>query len=488
MVIKLQCPQPLDMEAFIKNNPFKSGENLKKDSLHFIIHCIMVQRANKDDEQLKRKGKIDGYVPLHSLILQSKIPHYHKYIDYLIRTDVIECDEKYIGGKISKGYRLAKAFRGNQFKRVEITDFTLCRKIAKDKPFHKKSEAVIAFPYLAKWFKTGKLEIDETSAIDWINEYEAQELQVLNNNKLSPKNRIEAKELLFEKCGNFKILASRIADKDFFFHKDEFGNRLHTNLTNLPKGLRQFITYDGHQLVSVDIKNSQPYMSLPLLGKEFWQSKDLPEKPTLKRISRETYRETRKNKTERHNTIMFIDSSKTLVQLDFQKQEFIKNVANGTFYEYLVDVFENKEGLKLGNTPEEKRSKVKKMVLTLLFDDDSKGYNKQANSASQIFKKAFPTVAQVFGYVKRSSHRNLAMILQRIESYLLLDRVCSRIAKERPWIPIFTIHDAIITTEGNEDFVQQVMKEELEKSIGKAPKFSTESWQKNQYSIRAVAA
>ena len=79
----------------------------------------------------------------------------------------------------------------------------------------------------------------------WINDFQAFELQEINSKKLTPKKRLEEKAILFDTSRNYQILVSRFAEKDFYFHKDETGNRLHTNLTNLPKGLRKFITYDG---------------------------------------------------------------------------------------------------------------------------------------------------------------------------------------------------------------------------------------------------
>lgn len=478
MEIKLFNPDLLDMDQQMMNNPIPKGKGIKKDHLLFIIHCIMQQRANKDDERLRRIGKDNGFVPLHSKILESKIPNYHDCIEYLINIGIIECDGKFSPGNVSLGYRLTNTYRGNMFKQVKISDFVLCRKIAADRPFNRKNKAVKNYPYLAKWFESEKLEIDEQAALTWINEFEASELQKINSNKtLNSVNRLEEKDLLFEKSRSYKILVSRIKEKDYFFHKDETGNRLHTNLTNLPKGLRQFLTYDGQDLVSIDIKNSQPFMSLPLLEKEFWQSKDQPGKPTLKRIYKEKYEEIRENRKANNNTIMFRVSPKTLIQLDFQRQDFVKNVVNGTFYEYLIGVFE-KAGLNLGATPKEKRDKVKKMVLILLFDDDHKLYNRKHGSPSQVFKRLFPSVAKIFRYVKEGNYKNLAIILQRIESYLVLERVCGKITEERPEIPIFTIHDSIITTAGNENYVQSIMEDELKRSIGNAPQFSIEQWQK----------
>jgi hypothetical protein len=488
MVIKLYCPQNLDIVAVIKNNPFKKGKKLKKDHLHFIIHCILRQRASMDDEHLEKIGKYNGFVPLHSKILESKIPKYHDCIEYLVDAGIIECDGKFTKGKVSKGYRLTDSYTGNDFKQVEITDFALCRKIVADKPFNKKDKSAKEFPYLAMWFKTEKLEIDEQAAIKWINDYEALELLKINNNQSYNSSKLlEQKTLPFEKCRNYKILVSRIKEKDYFFHKDDTGNRLHTNLTNLPKGLRRFLTYDGQSLVSIDIKNSQPYMSLPLLNKDFWQCQNLPEKPTLKRIHKELYEKTGRNKKEKNSIIKFVDSSKSRTCIDFQKERFFKSVVTGTFYEFLIDILEKGEGLYLGRTAKEKRDKVKKMVLTLLFDDNNKSYNKKYDSPPQIFKRLFPSVANIFEYVKKCDYCDLAILLQRIESYLLLERICSRIASERPFIPIFTIHDSIVTTVGNEDYVKSVMKEELENSIGTAPQFSVEYWQKPVLGIAEAA-
>lgn len=446
MVIRLLCPDPLDIEQQIKKHPLTNykGDRIKKDHVLFIVHCIMLQRASKDDEHLKRIGKKDGFVPLHSKVLESKVPNYHDVIEWLIKADVIECDGKYSRGNVSLGYRLKCPYRGNQIKKVEITDFVLCRKIAFDEPF-KKNKSTKELSYLAKWFKSEKLEIDEQAALTWINDFETKELQAINFNQfIKSSKKLEQKQKLFEKCGNYKILVSRIKEKDYFFHRDETGNRLHTNLTNLPKGLRQFLTYDGQELVSIDIKNSQPYMSLAFLNKEFWQSQILPEKVTLKKISKEIYKETGKNKKEKNNTIKFGVSSKNLMQLDLHKMEFIKSVITGQFYEYLITVFEN-QGMNLGTNPKAKRDKVKKMVLTLLFDDDRKIYNHQEDSACQLFKKTFPSIAKVFAFIKKGNYKNLAILLQRIESFLMLERVCGRIAKEKPFLPIFTIHDSVIT-------------------------------------------
>ena len=77
-----------------------------------------------------------------------------------------------------------------------------------------------------------------------------------------------------------------------------------------------------------------------------------------------------------------------------------------------------------------------------------------------------------------SKHTNfLAVLLQRIESYLVLEIICKRIALERPKLPIYTIHDSIVTTIGNEEYVKSIMVEMLKSYIGHEPKLKFEYWQ-----------
>ena len=477
MVPHLYCPVNLDIDAVVAKFPFPLREGLKKDYLRFIVHSVITRRASLSDEHLKRLGKDNGFVPLNSIILKEKIPQYQIHLDYLEQADIIQCDNTYIVGKVSKGYKLTDLYLGQPVILVPVADFILRQKIIRDDPFKKSNKAFIEFPYLSKWFRTKMLTIDEHAAIKYINKLEIVEFNNIDSNRLFSKQRkLEEKASIFEKYKNFKVLVSRFANQDFFFKIDDAGNRLHTNLTNLPKGLRKHVTYEGKKLVSIDIVNSQPYMSIGLLQKEFWQTHTNTEKPTLKEIHKGKYKETRKERKIINSIIMFLDSPESLYSRGFEKENFIKNVINGDFYEFLITVFENELGLKLGGTQEEKRRKVKGKVLTLLFDNDNKGYNQEPDSPSQLFRKKFPMISRIFRYIKKNDYRMLAIILQRIESSLLLGKVCKRISKESPDIPLFTIHDSIVTTKGNESYIESVMKNELEKSLGNSPTLKIEDW------------
>jgi hypothetical protein len=61
----------------------------------------------------------------------------------------------------------------------------------------------------------------------------------------------------------------------------------------------------------------------------------------------------------------------------------------------------------------------------------------------------------------------------------MIDVIAKRISVEYPDAPIFTIHDSISTTEEYVDVVEDIMKEELSKAIGHAPKLAREDWCKS---------
>src|ERR1035437_6456285 len=78
--------------------------------------------------------------------------------------------------------------------------------------------------------------------------------------------------------------------------------------------------------------------------------------------------------------------------------------------------------------------------------------------------------------IKKYDKTNFPRLLQTIESKLILHHVTKRIALEQPKLPLFTIHDSVVTTQGNELYVKSVLEEEMLKAIGYKPKLSLELW------------
>ena len=90
------------------------------------------------------------------------------------------------------------------------------------------------------------------------------------------------------------------------------------------------------------------------------------------------------------------------------------------------------------------RQKLKKDMMLILFDDNPNHRNNAENII--MFKRVFPGVEkwirQAHDIIDKS---RFSYLLQRCESYLLLNVVCREFHEQFPHAPIITIHDAICT-------------------------------------------
>jgi len=76
------------------------------------------------------------------------------------------------------------------------------------------------------------------------------------------------------------------------------------------------------------------------------------------------------------------------------------------------------------------------------------------------FRNLYPSVSKVMSFIKDNSI-NFDKLLSHIESYCLLDYVALRFNKNHKNIPIWSIHDSLVTTKQN----IQLLKEEVEKLL-----------------------
>ena len=168
---------------------------------------------------------------------------------------------------------------------------------------------------------------------------------------------------------------------------------------------------------------------------------------------------------------MLGDIDKILMNNEFS--QYINLVVSGTLYEFL----EHRFGVELGETFVN-RKEVKTAVFQVLFTDN-RFLGQEHAKLKKMFKKMFPYVYEVFRQLKSKDKTLLPRLLQSIESYLMINVIAKRISIEYQDAPIFTIHDSISTTEEYVDVVEAIMKEELSKAIGNAPKLAREEWCKS---------
>ena len=456
--MRFRIPENLNIDELIRENwTAFYGNKLKKEKLIFVLDAVIKSRAQHRNEINEHTNP---YAPLSSEYLQEVVHDYRNYLNFLLANGILLTDNQFIVGEKCKWYCFNYPYSGQRLKEVIVDNYLLKKAIrrASEKRNEKVKKSMWGYSYLTNWWDEGKLEIDLKAAHSWIDGYEKEKIERI---KLDAK--ITDKELAIgnaiETTDDFKYLTASINSKKYRYSFSGEGHRFYNPISNLKKELRNFLTYDGLPLVDVDIKNSQPFLAIALLKSSFWGRSSGKKRQILRLedISKEIFNKVSKEEYYKH-IITLLKTSESLVQKESPFKKFTDLVINGTFYEYIQEHFEPFYPTKFDT-----RGKVKVSVLTIFYIEN---YIAVHHKPSQTFKEHFPEVYELFRLIKEIQNNYLPIILQRIESYLVIDVVCKTLSKQHPEIPIFTIHDNIITTKGNEAVVKDIMSLEIEKWIG----------------------
>lgn len=440
-------PVNLDYKKEFPVNPFR---------YLYVLHKIYVERI------IQRKTIKDGYANLNMQILQ-KILHWRdtkRIITELINRGFIECDDHFIQGSKSRGYRLTEKYRVKTH-RVLCSDNIMNRRILKYRESLNKL-------YPARYQKLKDMleciEIDYDNGSKFIENYCTEETyrEKRDCKKSSHKNYL--KEFTFE---DWKIIYQHSIDSihhkdDLFFVKDETGYRLHTNITNLPKELRKFLRYKGEKLVNLDISNSQPFMLSLILLQSFNNS-------ALYNLQNSSFslnhilNNFNKDNTSYSTPLTFLNNvSYSNVGMPEDVMKYINLTSSGQLYEYLMPEFENGD-----------RQVLKFKLFWKVFYRDSNN-KKREYKEEKIFKKYFPNVMEFIKQIKANNYKDLPIAMQRIESEIILERIAMRIINENPSCYFLTIHDSLLTNESSVEYVEGVMKDEFKKFCGIVPNIKIE--------------
>lgn len=477
--MKLYIPNNLDIYA-LTHNTRPTFKPYKLDKLCYILHLINAIPA------LNKELMFEEYTPINAQQLQKKIQNYKQYLNYLEKDlKIIESDNHYLPGEKSKGFRFIEKYQ-TEVTSWSINDFSLKKTLKVSK--NKKVLSVKHLDYLTKWFNPN-LEID----LKVVNDFLEEEYNIRKDRKdLWDYDRIKKryKKPLVQKNHAF-LSAQKLNLKDYNLVLDDNVYRVHSNLTNMRSIIRNAVTYNGEKLISIDIKNSQPYLSTILLSRSFWieQKKMRTNAKNELTISFsepqsvingfslinnnkiDTTKTININKLQIHKRdsyIMLGEVAEHLINKEFQ--HYINLVVNGGLYEYLETQFLIKLGIELKN-----RKDVKVAVFQVLFTDN-RYIGQDEAKPKKLFQQLFPEVYEVFAKIKKKDKSLLPRLLQSIESYLIIDVIAKRIAIEFPNAPIFTIHDSIASTAQYINDVKRITEEELTKAIGHAPKLHVENW------------
>lgn len=449
------------------------------DDIDWIDGCRWVVHSIRELDFIKKYKDSSDFSPLYSVILKKILGNnYRAFINGLLEGGFIETDEEYTSkGHQCFGFRLCENYQSSPIKYVTLTSPDLKKSIVRYRKERliKLKEKALPIAHLVRWLSDdSNLTIDKEAALEFLESYRRKLQHELSKRKLKPKYQKIQQGFIDKRYYRAKF---QIENWDISSHMsiDDAGGRVYSSLTGLPSIFRNFLSFKGEKLVSLDLKNSQPFNFLFLLKKEFWKS--YTSGITLKNLDEELYKYIT-DKEEDKNTlsnIMFPKTSETQSGQWFEDVNFLNLVKKGKLYEFICHHFFGHFHTKSGIDKFSTRNFTKKQVLKLMYSNP-KRYNPEVKAIFNKFKDTFPTEGAIIEILKDRKHNDLSILLQKIEAKMLLHRVGKRVFLHDPNIPLFSIHDSLVTTEKHVDVVKQIIEDEYIKQLGLTPTLKLEEY------------
>lgn len=423
-----------------------------------------------------------GYVSLKYDYLTKVIPKefYRKIRGRLESDGVIECDGIYIKGEKALGYKTLEPYL--KARRVVCQDNELSKKIAR---LYAKNSAPKSPVHNWLEDKLAMLDFDLQLAESIILTMCPEEGSVLSTQ--------EYRRRLWNNVQKF-------ADREHYLKVDAYG-RVHTLITSLPKALRPCLRVGGRYLVGIDLVNSQPLFA-GLLARQFYSSHSRKSRLSVKEFDTDktpycfrSMEDVRRRESQAQlayggcfdrrtntyipsqtpptNPITTVGNVPSAVAANTYATKQLQGLsqADSTNLAKYIDLCERGQIYEHLKLPGEERSSFKKLLYQNVFF----GKNDIHSGLKERFAVEFPVVADMFVRLKARDYRRCSWLLQNYEATVFIWCICRRIQDERPTLPIFTIHDSILTIPEMCSNIEAVIVDEFRK-LGFSPKLRKEAY------------
>jgi hypothetical protein len=398
-------------------------------------------------------GEAAGFVRLKCEYLRRIIgKSFQKVREALVNAGVIDWDRHYIPGVRCMRYRITAEFERSTI--ITCRDRQLVKAINR---FNKTEEGRLLPVHRSLREKLAELVVDVDSAHSIISG--------MFPDEDSPLDKELYRSLQSDQITAFQ---DQVVTGTASLSCDDYG-RVHTTLTRLPKSLRCCVTCHDGPLVAIDLANSQPLFA-GLVALKYERS--TKQKRSVMRKWVPSCKNPYGRRLRTHQS--FLTSSITMGQssevagtqcsCDIRLagppdlRNFVSLCESGQLYDSL-------------KPPSMERADFKHRF----FIDVFFGADKHPSLVRREFAAQFPTMAAVICDLKKHDHARLAWMMQHEESTLFIARICGRLMRERPSMPLYTIHDSLVTTKRHFDFIERVAMDEFY-ALGVTPTFKTEAW------------
>ncbi|MFT3908269.1 MAG: hypothetical protein QM737_02495 [Ferruginibacter sp.] len=487
--LPVSLPENFDADSIL--NPLKLRKDVQaniKASMYYILDTLYHMANSRQWRDYY--DEFGGY-PLQAEILNKLLgKRYSEALRLLETAGVITRTKGYEVGEQSKLVKLTDKYASVNHKIREIPlDSSLYKKLLKSKKKYDQEnyQALQQIPFVTKWFDKSRLSVDLKKVHGFIEFYRIELENRIPQKLPTGRSKIEIEARITQRVNSMIDTINRLSSGDLHLKKIGLDHRLHSILTSTKKELRTLYQYDSSPLVSIDLKASQPYLLTHLLNPEFWKKESkilIPElHPQLSGI---------KLQQQLSSILMFVTSPKMQDSKGFQGINFNNFPWKDDLYNYIVKRAEKEGYQKL--FPD--RTTVKKKMMMILYDD---GVHMDRDSGFLLFQKWFPQEADMILFFKQLSRKKkeqlakkglkiapgtvinyLPILLQRLESKLILEDICKRISQEIPAAPLLPVHDCILTTEKYADDIKQIVGRELKKITGIEPGLTVELYNHQQ--------
>ena len=370
--------------------------------------------------------KAGGFTHLGSKFKKRILNNEYEFVHKLLtegKDPIIKIKKNYKVGGYSKLHRLNEKYRNGSMAKFNLKP--------PNQQKVKTNESILDIQ-----FKTNKLSIHPNVKEFLCNLYHS----VLTNLKKDKEIT-----LLKNYIGRNLNIIEDINEGKFYNNRSYSNNRFNSSITSLNKFVRPFLLVNNKTLVSVDIKSSQPYILASVLDINF-------------------YKEENKNKYN-YYSIKPVGGSILFPRFLEGKEKGIEQYQNISFEDDFYSIVLRNE---LGREPTTiERNRLKHKTMQFLFYNNPKAKQK---SELKYLVKQFPKINDfIVSCLNSVGVKRFSYLLQRAESFLVLDTVCVEFNNKYKSAPFFTIHDAVLTTEEHYKELHRIMFEQLKLMTGINP-------------------
>lgn len=355
-------------------------------------------------------------------------------------------------------YRLAPYYFGEEVEIISITDKKMLKFLKPRIGLKSNNSFKKHYNFLGKYFNE-KLTVNAKEANGKNKELFRQKMDY----RIHILNAVRISEIT---NGEFSIK-----------YTDRTDGRLHHQLTSLSKPFRQFLRYDGKKLAECDLSASIPTMLSYIISNMNTNTIHLNNVINNNKIYYRHY--------------MFCKS--LVMPANKEIALFREKVLSGQFYESFIEGMHTIHHFDKRLKPDEYYLENVRRIFGREFDGDLEDLRKviKINFLSMLnakpaqflneeaeFNMYFPSIIRWLKKFKKIKHRYFSHLLLQMESYFMLNIVARGFNKRfNGKMPLFTLHDCLITTEDNIEALHHFMRERLSEALKFKPVLKVEVWE-----------